>query len=440
MKTKSVYIHTLGCPKNTSDSDNMAYELKKAGYGFVYDALEADVIIINTCCFINDAKEESVDAILAACEIKKEKPETMIVVSGCLAQRYAEELKDELPEVDKFIGTFRFCDIADILGDADNSIEISGLNDPLEETGRLSEDENAYAYVKISEGCDKHCTYCIIPKIKGKHRSRRQEDILKEITLLCDEYDKKEIILIAQDTAEYGTDLYGKRMLSQLIRSIAEIDKVEQIRLLYVYPEGIDDELIATFKECDKLVKYIDIPLQHINDRILKLMNRRTTTSEIYAIIKKLRENIPDIAIRSTFITGFPSETEAEIEELVEFLKNTRLTRAGVFAYSREEDTPAFDMSGQIDEEEKLRRRELVMQIQQEVSESILEEFVGKPLTVLIEEYCEEGLWCGRCYLDSPEIDGCVYVHSDEELELNAYYEVIITDSMQYDLEGRIKQ
>ncbi len=437
MIERTVYIHTLGCPKNTSDSENMAYELELKGYSFVYDALLADIIVINTCCFINDAKEESVDAILAACEIKKDRPSVVIVVAGCLAQRYAQEIKDELPEVDYFIGTSRFADIADII-DKNNRIDASQVNAPLKETGRIPFDDFPYAYVKISEGCDKHCTYCIIPKIKGSHRSRKEEDILNEVKLLCQNNNKKEIILIAQDTGNYGTDLYAKHMLSSLIRKIAQINEVEVIRLLYVYPEEIDDELIQTFKECDKLAKYIDIPLQHVNDRILKLMNRRTSKSDIYAIINKLRTNIPDIAIRSTFITGFPSETDEDVKELDDFIKEVKLTRAGVFAYSREEDTPAYNMPCQIDEEEKLARRDMIMLSQQEISEEIMASFVGKTMRVIVEEFCEDNLWCARSYLDAPDIDGVVYVYSDKELEINTYYNVKITDSMQYDLEGTV--
>lgn len=292
--------------------------------------------------------------------------------------------------------------------------------------------------MKISEGCEKHCTYCIIPRLKGSHRSRKMEDILREVRILAGEEGKSEIILVAQDTAYYGIDLYKKRMISELIARIAGIDGVKWIRLLYVYPEEVDDELIGMYVSCDKLVKYIDIPLQHINDRILKRMNRRTDSAAVRTLIERLRAAVPDIAIRSSFITGFPGETQEEAEELRDFLREARLTRAGVFCYSCEEGTPAAEMPEQIPDEVKRQRRDMLMEAQMEVSEDILSGFVGRTLEVLIEDE-EEGLYVGRSYLDSPEIDGAVYVRSDRELEFNEFYEVLITDSTEYDLWGVIQ-
>lgn len=436
MKTnKKVYVYTLGCPKNEADSEGIMGLLNKKGFEICFEAEEADVIVINTCAFVNDAKEESVEAVLEACEIKSGKPDIKIVVCGCLAQRYANELAEEIPEVDYFIGTGDFHKVADILSEDEcDKIHLGSIDEPVHEMPRITDEYTSYAYVKISEGCDKHCTYCIIPKLKGRHRSRPINEIVKEVQYLANE-GKTEIILVAQDTAAYGTDLYGERKLSELINKIAEIDKVHWIRLLYVYPEEVDENLISVYQNCDKLVKYIDIPLQHVNNRILKKMNRKTSKSEIEALINKLREKIPNIAIRSTFITGFPSESEEDVAELDDFLEKTMLTRAGVFAYSKEENTPAAEMPEQIDEEEKILRRDRLMQTQMQVSEKLLSEFVGKSLEVVIEGE-EDGLYVARSYMDSPDIDGVVYINTKEELEYYEYYNVRITDSTEYDLWG----
>lgn len=434
---KKIYIYTLGCPKNDADSEAMADVLSKNGFDLCFETEQADIVLINTCCFVNDAKEESVNAILSACEMKKENPNLKIAVCGCLAQRYANELKEEIPEVDFFIGTGEIANIAEILSSND-SVILNDINSPIDETGRLPLYEASYAYVKISEGCDKNCTYCIIPKLKGKHRSRKIEDILSEVEYLANEEGRSEIIFVAQDTGAYGTDLYGKRMLSELIFKTAEIQGVKWIRLLYVYPEEVDDNLIYAYKNCDKLLKYIDIPLQHINDRILKLMNRRTSREDIENLINRLRNEVENIAIRSSFIAGFAGESEEDVEELADFLKKARLSRAGVFAYSLEEGTPAEKMSGHISEEEKIKRRDYLMQTQMEVSSEVLSSFVGKKLEVVIEAMEEEGLFSARSYLDSPDIDGIVYVYSDEMLEPNQYYKVKITDSTEYDLWGEV--
>ncbi|MBO4361079.1 MAG: 30S ribosomal protein S12 methylthiotransferase RimO [Eubacteriaceae bacterium] len=439
MTNKTVYIHTLGCPKNEADSEYIAALLDERGFIPVSDPEEADIVLINTCAFVDDAKEESVEAILEACAMKEDRKELKIGVFGCLAQRYAHELKKEIPEADWFIGTGSFNDIADIISREKEGIFLGDIDTPQGEFGRLVEYDTPYAYVKISEGCEKNCTYCIIPKLKGAHRSRRMEDILEEVRFLTEEEGKSEIILVAQDTAYYGTDLYGKRMISSLIRQIAGIEGVRWIRLLYVYPEEVDDELIETYRECEKLVKYIDIPLQHINDRILRRMNRRTSSEEIRKLIGTLRSAVPGIAIRSSFITGFPGESPEEVKELCDFLREEKLTRAGVFCYSCEEGTPAAVMPDQIPQEVKEERRDMLMEAQMEVSEEILSGFVGRTLTVLIEDE-EEGLYTGRSYLDSPEIDGAVYVKSDKELEFNRYYEVLITDSTEYDLWGETKE
>ena len=432
--SEKIYIYTLGCPKNEADSEYAASMLEEEGFEMTGDAEDADIILINTCAFVNDAKEESVEAILEACEMKKTRPDLRVGIMGCLAQRYASELSEEIPEADWFIGTGSFNRLAEILRGSEK-ISLGSIDTLQKETGRLVEYDDPYAYVKISEGCDKNCTYCIIPKLKGRHRSRRMEDILAEVRELAEEEGKSEIILVAQDTAFYGTDIYKERKLAELIKEIASIDAVHWIRLLYVYPEEVDDALIEVYRSCDKLVKYIDIPMQHINDRVLKRMNRRTSRRDIEDLLSRLREAVPDIAIRSSLIAGFPGETPGEAEELREFLEKARLTRAGVFCYSREEGTPAWKMDGQIPEEEKIRRRDMLMETQMNVSESILSEFVGRTLEVLVEDE-ENGLYVGRSYLDSPEIDGAVYIKSDEELHRGSYVNVLITDSTEYDLWG----
>ncbi len=434
-----VYVHTFGCPKNTADSENIAYLVKRAGYALTDDAETADVIIINTCCFIEDAKRESVEGILSAILIKAERPEVRLIVCGCLAQRYAAELETEMPEVDYFVGTNRLEDLPEILGGGVRQRAVLGdINAYPAECGReRTETGSASAYIKISEGCNKHCTYCIIPKIKGAHRSRKMEDICAEAEKLA-AGGVTELILVAQDTGEYGSDLYGRHMLTELIKKLETIDGLHWLRLLYVYPETIDDELIECMAHSKKLLHYIDIPFQHINDKILRAMNRHTDGAAIKALIARLRERIPDIAIRSSFICGFPGETDEQTEELRRFLAEERLTRAGVFTYSQEENTPAAAMPGQISQEEKEKRFDILMEAQERVSEVILQTYIGKTLEVLIEETAEENIYAGRSYLDAPDIDGCVYVESAEMLKLGGYYRVEITDSFEYDLYGRI--
>lgn len=437
---KKVYIETLGCPKNTVDSENMAFLLDEAGYAVSESAEDCDIYIINTCAFIDAAKEESVSAIMQAVSLKNENPQMTIVVSGCFAQRYAAEIRAEIPEVDFIVGTGRFAEIAELIS-AQVREDVSELNAPIAEVGRMLSTPNHYAYLKLAEGCNKSCSYCIIPKLRGRQRSRRMEDILAEATELC-EGGVKELILIAQDTGEYGTDLYGSRMLPELMRRLSAIEPLRWIRLLYVYPETISDELIDVMAGNPKILHYIDIPFQHVNNRILKLMRRAATKEKIIASIEKLRAAMPDIAIRSTFITGFPSETEAEVAELSEFLEKYHLERVGVFPYSREEGTPAAEMEGQLDEAEKTRRFELLMSVQERVSDKTLSCQLDRTLSVLIEDIDSDGnppVYVGRSYLDAPDIDGIVYVYTDKMLEIGEFYDVEIFDSMEYDLIGRVK-
>lgn len=427
-----IFFLTLGCPKNTVDSENMAFLLQESGYQITQEVSKADVIIINTCSFIHDAKEESVRSILELSLLKKDKNDLRIVVTGCLAQRYADELEKELPEVDLFIGTGDIYDIVELL-DQSKKIHVEHINRDIIETKRILSTPPYTAYIKIAEGCDKNCTYCIIPQLRGKQRSRKMEDILSEARSLAED-GVKEIILIAQDTGEYGTDIYQERKLFAILNELNKIDQLKWIRLLYVYPETIDDRLIDAIADNEKVLHYIDIPFQHINDNVLKTMGRKTNADNIWSIVKKLRNRIPDIAIRSTFIVGFPGETSEAFGELSDFLREAELDRVGVFPYSQEEGTAAALMKGQIPENIKQERYEILMQLQEEVSDKNLAKNIDRVLEILIEERLESGVYAGRSYLDAPEIDGVVYVHCKNELKLGEFCNVVIDDAMEYDL------
>lgn len=435
---KKAFILTLGCPKNTVDSENMAYILESRGYEMVEDAADADYIIINTCSFIRDAMEESINSLLEATLIKKERSEVKLIATGCLAQRHAAELEKEMPEIDAFVGTGQFQNIADVLDSMSDEtvIRTDDVNCPVFETGRVLSTAPYYAYLKVSEGCNKNCTYCIIPKLRGKQRSRRLEDIVREAETLAKE-GVRELILISQDVGEYGSELYGKRMLPELLERLEKIEGIRWIRLLYIYPETISEELIDVMSASEKILHYIDMPLQHVNDRILRMMGRRTDRKEIEGIIRSLRDRMDDIIIRSTFITGFPTETDEEHEELLEFIRSARLDRVGFFTYSREEGTPAYSFEPQIEEDKKEERFDELMSAQEEVSIENLERFAGKTLEVIIEDRVEDGVYIGRSYMDTPDIDGEVYLESDDELEIGNIYKVLITDTLEYDLVGR---
>lgn len=443
---KNVFILTLGCPKNTVDSENIMYILKQQGYTIVDDATISDFIIINTCTFIHDAMEESINAILEATLVKKDRDEVKIIVTGCLAQRYSDELIKEIPEVDAFIGTGEFYNMDKIIKNMEEKqsketiVKTDNIDCPIFETDRTLTTPSHYAYIKVSEGCDKHCTYCVIPSIRGKQRSRKLEDIVSEAKRLAHR-GVKEIILIAQDVGEYGTDLCGKRELPKLLEELNKIEGIKWIRVLYIYPETISDELIDKIAKLDKVVKYIDMPLQHINNDILKKMGRKTSKEDILNLIRKLRSKIKDIKIRSTFITGFPSETELQHKELLEFIELYQLDRVGFFKYSREEGTPAYEIKPQIDEDTKEKRYTELMQAQEVVSEELMENYIDKTLEVLVEEKVEgeDKVYIGRSYMDCPEIDGEVYIYSDKYLEIGNFYDIVIEDSMEYDLIGRTK-
>lgn len=439
MPRKTVYIETLGCSKNEVDSEIMRSILDKENFDYTTNPENANIIIVNTCGFIEDAKEESIDAIFEMSKYKTIGNLEKLVLAGCLAQRYAQELIEEIPEVDAIMGTGNIRDLNDILLESSNFHKIIKNEDInsnyIEEVERFTQSKTAY--VRISEGCDNLCTYCIIPKLRGKHRSRKFEDIISEIKSLANR-GVKEIILIAQNTSDYGIDLYGEYSLYKLLDMINDIDQIRIIRLLYLYPDHIDDKLIESIKRNKKVAHYLDIPLQHISNTILKAMNRRTNKEDIKNLINKLRKEIPDIILRTTFILGFPGETEEDFNELYKFIENVKFDKLGVFSYSREEDTPAYGMKNQIAKTLKQERIDKIMELQKDISETLMKNKVGLKLSVLIEEFVEDGLYLGRSYMDSPDIDGGVYVNSEKDLEIGKFYNVWIKEYMEYDLIGDV--
>lgn len=432
----SVKIVTLGCSKNEVDSSCMMSILDKNRYSVENDPQKADIIIVNTCGFIDAAKEESIDTILQMAKYKETGSCKKMILSGCLAQRYPEELLKEIPEADGIIGTGNINQINDILDrsiDGERVIKVDNINSPYLE-GIKKEKVNITEYVKISEGCNNNCSYCIIPKLRGKNRSRRIEDIYEEVSYLA-KNGAREIILIAQNTTDYGIDLYGRYSLSKLIKEISEINDIKWIRVLYLYPDHFTDELISEFINNDKLVKYVDIPLQHYSDHVLKLMDRHTDKEHIKNLIEKLRK-IKGLVIRTTFIVGFPGESEEDFNILREFINTYKFDKLGVFTYSREESTKANNLNEQIDEDVKEYRRDIIMEDQLKISERLLEDKIGQVLQVLIEEKIEDNLYAGRSYLDSPDIDGVIYVNSNKNLSINSFINVKVTSSMEYDLIG----
>lgn len=437
MNRKSVYIVTLGCSKNEVDSEIMLGILDKENYYIAEEIDKANIIIVNTCGFIESAKEESIDAIWDITKLKKHGDCEYLLLSGCLAQRYSGELLSEIKEIDAIIGTGNIKDLNNILSDLKSKksiVKIDNLNSKyLEGVKRIS--NSATAYVRISEGCDNFCSYCIIPKLRGKHRSRRMEDIIFEVKELS-KNGVKEIVLIAQNTTDYGIDLYGKFALPELLNKLNNVKDISWIRILYLYPDNINDELIKAIKDNEKVVKYLDIPLQHINDNVLKLMNRKTNKSQIKSIINDLRKEIPEIIIRTTFIVGFPGETEKNFKELYDFVKDTKFDKLGVFSYSKEEGTSAYKLPNQIDENVKDRRKNMLMKLQREISEELLENKIDKAYVTLLEEKTDDNTYIGRTYMDNKEIDGVVYITSNSELKLDQFYNIRIIDSLEYDLIG----
>ena len=436
----NVLFISLGCDKNLVDTEVMLGLLAKKGYKMTDDETTADVIVVNSCCFINDAKEESIQTILDMARYKEEGNLKALIVTGCLAQRYKQEIIDEIPEVDAVLGTTSYANIVDVIEDALKGKSEVIMEDiqalPYVETNRLVTTGGHYAYIKIAEGCDKHCTYCIIPKVRGNFRSRKMEDIIEEASYLADQ-GVKELIIVAQETTMYGKDIYGKKSLPELLRKLCKISGIQWIRILYCYPEEITDELIQVIKEEKKVCHYLDLPIQHANDQILKRMGRRTSKQELIDIIGKLRKEIPDICLRTTLITGFPGETQEQHEELMEFVDEMEFDRLGVFTYSMEEDTPAALFEDQIDEEVKLDRQAELMELQQEVAFDKAEEMVGREVLVMIEgKVADENAYVGRTYKDAPGVDGLIFVNTDVELMSGDFARVKITGAMDYDLIG----
>jgi ribosomal protein S12 methylthiotransferase len=439
MAKMSVYVVTLGCSKNEVDSELMLSILDKENFEVAVDISNASIIIVNTCGFIESAKEESIETIWEMTKYKKYGNCRYILLAGCLAQRYSKELMEEIEDIDGIIGTGNIRNLNNILENLNNQkkqVKIEDINNAyLENVNRIN--FSSSAYVRISEGCDNHCTYCIIPKIRGKHRSRKMEDIINEVEYLASN-GVKEIILIAQNTSDYGIDLYGEYSLYKLLDKLNEIKDIKWIRIHYLYPDHFSDELINSIKNNAKVLKYVDIPLQHINNSILKKMNRRTNKDDIILLIKKLRKEISNIVIRTTFIVGFPGEGDAQFKELYDFINNVKFDRLGVFTYSKEEDTIAYNMPNQLYEGTKEKRRNMIMELQKKISENIMASKIGNTYEVLIEECIDENTYVGRTYMDSPEIDGVVYVNSKTKLNTGDFVNVKISDFLEYDLIGEL--
>lgn len=442
MKNKKILFISLGCDKNLVDSEVMLGILADRGFEMTDTEDDADIIIINTCCFINDAKEESINTILEMAEYKKTGPCKALIVTGCLAQRYKQEIVDEIPEVDAVIGTSKYDEIFDAVDQALKGSHFLDVDDldrlPSVPGKRILTTGGHYAHLKIAEGCDKHCTYCIIPKIRGNYRSVPMEQLLAEAASLA-EQGVKELILVAQETTLYGMDLYGKKSLHILLQELAKIKGIRWIRILYCYPEEIYPELIETIKNEKKVCHYLDMPIQHASDAILKRMGRRTTKAQLKETISLLRKEIPDIVLRTTLIAGFPGETQEQHEELMEFVDEMEFERLGVFAYSPEENTPAASMPDQIPEEVKEERRDAILELQQEIAFDKAADMVGRTLYAMIEgKVADEPAYVARTYADSPDIDGYVFVNTGEMLMSGDFVKVKITGSAEYDLIGEL--
>lgn len=433
---------SLGCDKNLVDTEVMLGMLASRGYEMTNDEQEADIIVINTCCFIHDAKEESIQNILEMAEYKKNGSAKALIVTGCMAERYRQEILDEIPEVDEVLGTTAYDRILDAVDAAlagQHEVMTADLGAlPLPETKRLVTTGGHFAYLKIAEGCDKHCTYCIIPKIRGNFRSVPMERLLKEAQDLA-EQGVKELILVAQETTLYGKDLYGEKSLPKLLRELCKISGIRWIRILYCYPEEITDELIQVMKEEPKICHYLDLPIQHANDTILKRMGRRTSKQELIDIVQKLRKEIPDICLRTTLITGFPGETQEQHEEVMEFIDTLEFDRLGAFTYSPEEDTPAATFEDQIDEEVKEDRQADIMELQQEIAFDKAEDMIGREVLVMIEgKVADENAYVGRTYRDAPNVDGLIFINTDVELISGDFAKVKVTGALDYDLIGEL--
>lgn len=451
MSRQNILFISLGCDKNLVDSEKMLGLLRENDFTIVEEEQDADVIVVNTCCFIHDAKEESIETLLEMAEWKKKGHLKVLIAAGCLAQRYQAEIEEEIPEVDAVIGTNGYTDIVSVITELLETEEKNAgehlfksccpsidILPPSLSDKRVVTTGGYTAYLKIAEGCDKRCTYCIIPYIRGKYRSFPMEDLLEEASALAAQ-GVRELILVAQETTVYGVDRYGKKMLPELLTKLCAIEGLQWIRLLYCYPEEITDELIAVMAKETKICHYLDIPIQHSEDSVLKRMGRRTNRAELEELVRKLRKEIPDIVLRTTLITGFPGETEEDFENMVHFVDTMEFDRLGVFPYSPEEGTPAAGMEPQIPEEISEERRDEIMELQQAISEEKAAARVGSRMDVMIEGYLyEEDIYIGRTYMDAPKVDGNVFVRSEEELISGDIVPVSITGSSEYDLMGDV--
>ena len=438
----NIFFVSLGCDKNLVDSEMMITSLRKNGFVLTDDIDDADVIVVNTCCFIGDAKEESINTLIEMGGYKEGRCK-LLVAAGCLAQRYHNEIKEDIPEVDLIVGTMGYEDLSEKINEAlggkgvlESLKDIDYLPTPL--TDRDSMSGGYYAYLKIAEGCDKCCTYCVIPKVRGHYRSVPMDNLIAQAKHLVAN-GAKELILVAQETTLYGKDIYGEKSLPKLLEELSKIDELKWIRILYCYPEEITDELISAIKNLPKVCHYLDMPIQHGSEDVLRRMGRWTNREQIEKTVAKLREEIPDIALRTTLITGFPGETEDDFEQVKEFVKKMEFDRLGVFTYSREEDTPAAEMDGQIDEEVKEARRDEIMQIQQDIAFDKSNSRVGEIYEVMIEgRLPDEGVYIARTYMDAPDVDGYVFIQSDYNLDSGDFVKVEVTRSDEYDLIAEI--
>lgn len=444
MNAKISFV-SLGCDKNLIDSEIMLGLIDEEGYTITYDDSEADIIIINSCGFIMDANQEAIDKVLEMADYKREGNCKALIVTGCMAQRYKDEIFESLPEVDAVVGTGDFENIGVVIKrllEGEKQVKLvtdkEHLLNPDNSYKRIITTTGGFGYLKIAEGCDNHCTYCTIPSLRGHYRSRTMESLVKEAEILA-EKGVRELILIAQDTSLYGQDLYGRNALPELLRKLSDIEDIKWLRILYCYPENVTDELIDEMANNPKVLHYVDMPIQHSENRILKLMGRKSTREGLKQTISKMREKMPDMCIRTTLITGFPSESEEEFKAQCDFISEVKFDRLGVFTYSAEEGTPAARMDNQIAEEVKAERKDYILQLQRGISASVCERYVGKTLEVIVEgkiEGEEDNIYCGRSYRDCYEIDGFVFFKSDEELLAGDFYNIKITEAGDYDLIG----
>ena len=437
-----VLFISLGCDKNLVDTEMMLGMLADRGFTFTDAEEEAEAVIVNTCCFIGDAKEESIRTLLEMAERKKSGQIKALIAAGCLAERYREEIQKEIPEVDAIVGTMAIDEAADALEEVLAGAGRNHYRDinaaPVYGKRRLVTTGGHYAYLKIAEGCDKRCTYCVIPKVRGSYRSVPMESLEREAETLA-EGGVKELILVAQETTLYGMDLYGRKCLPELLKRLAAVEGICWIRILYCYPEEITDELIEVIKQEPKICHYLDIPIQHASDSVLKRMGRRTDRAGLERVVGRLREAVPDICLRTTLITGFPGETGEDFQELLDFVAKTRFDRLGVFPYSREEDTPAASMKGQIRESVKKKRRDAVMALQQKIAVEKAADMVGRVLTVMVEgRIAGEDVYVTRTYKDAPDVDGYLFLSTAAELMTGDFVKVLVTGSSEYDLTGEI--